>query len=100
MLEQTIQEKQISNAEMKLKELELKKQLASEVNPSLKDIQTIQRRINNLQSKLLIQDIEKNMKPDKVYLEDFEEPELLQLQTIADYLNKLSAKINLRLENL
>ena len=46
----------LSNAEMKLKELELKKQLASEVNPSLKDIQTIKRRLDNLQSKLLMKD--------------------------------------------
>lgn len=107
MLEPTIQEKQISNAEMKLKELELKKQLASEVNPSLKDIQTIQRRINNLQSKLLIQDIEKNMRKAEVLTLDGTEdagytitPILMELQTIAEYFNKLSAKINLRLENL
>jgi len=105
MLEPTIQEKQITNAEMKLKELELKKQLASEVNPSLKDIQTIKRRINNLQSKHLIQDIEKNMNKQQVIdvlkQEDpFCDPVLLELQTIAEYFDKLSAKINLRLENL
>lgn len=105
MLEPTTREKQISNAEMKLKELELKKQLASEVNPSLKDIQTIIRRIDNLYSKLLIQDIEKNMKKQEVIdllkQEDpFAEPVLMELQTITDYFNKMSGKINLRLENL
>ncbi|ROL60081.1 hypothetical protein D9V86_09930 [Bacteroidetes/Chlorobi group bacterium ChocPot_Mid] len=94
-------------AELKLKELELKRQIASEVNPSLKDIKTIKRRISNLKSKVLIQDIDKaiiyeNKKelanPDNVDSDD--RNVLSDLVKIEEYFNKLESKIQIRLSNL
>ena len=94
-------------AELKLKELELKRQIASEVNPSLKDIKTIKRRISNLKSKILIQDIDKAIiYENKKELansanEDSDDKNVLSdLIKIEDYFNKLESKIQIRLSNL
>jgi len=89
-------------AEMKLKELKNKEQIASEVNPSLKDITTIKRRIANLKSKLLIQEIEKTPEMQKFPFdkEPVETKDILTLDIIVEHFSKIEAKIHLRLEKL
>jgi hypothetical protein len=90
-------------AEMKLRELKNKEQIASEVNPSLKDITTIKRRIANLKSKLLIQEIEKVHEPKKDFpfdKEPVEYIETLNLDKITEHFDKIETKIQLRLQNL
>ncbi len=92
-------------AELKLKELELKRQIASEVNPSLKDIMTIKRRIGNLKSKVLIQDIDKAIiyetkRDNTAENTDSDRHVLSDLIKIEEYFNKLESKIQIRLSNL
>jgi FtsZ-binding cell division protein ZapB len=96
------QTNKMTPAQMKMKELKRKEQIASEVTPCLKDITTIKRRIANLKGKLLIRDIERQLDSENAKTQELDPAQdyHTNLNAINEHFKKLEGQIQIRLENL